>query len=166
MLFERIFLLFERIYFLWKFWLVCYRKVPNPGLLPNYPLTLCATEHWNFICKLSKTIFSRYFLTINFFILFFPQGYLHFEMCLYLQLLAVCSFFTISLHAKLPLFNFDGMDSNSASKERLPSSCFQTDHDHWHCFVAEAEREKRIREGGDKSCWQEYFLNKKLSNAQ
>ena len=52
---------------------------------------------------------------------------LHFEMCLCLQLLAVCSFFTISLHAKVPPFNFDGMDSNSASKERLPSS-FQTDH--------------------------------------
>ena len=68
------------------------------------------------------------------------------KICILSATFDVCSFFTISLHAKSPPFYFDWIDLNSASKERQ-IAFFSTNY-HWHCFVAEAEREKRIREGG------------------
>ena len=97
--------------FLRTFWLLCYRKVPNAGLLLNDRFkSLCARDQ---TLKLDLQTFQDK----NISAFSFPKN-LHSKMCLSATL-DVCSFFTISLQAKVLPFNFDGMDSNSASTERL-----------------------------------------------
>ena len=54
-----------------------------------------ATEHWNFICKLSKTILSRYFLIIDFFITFFLLP----KICI-LKCVCICNFWLFAAFSR------------------------------------------------------------------